>query len=167
MAMAQDAQRFQKLSQKKVVADRLHSVLSKHILSDLKLMLQPGQETGPLILAVALGTILSFIPAPILDTLVVGMIFARFRRINRSALIIARIVWNDLIVVPLYVPSFRFGMGLVETYKINESSFEIKLLGFSLGLISLTAAATALSVAVTLVFFKILHKWQMSPSRYS
>ena len=53
-----------------------------------------------IVIAVALGTILGFMPAPFLDSLLVGVIFARFRQINRSALLAARIVWNDLIVVP-------------------------------------------------------------------
>ncbi|MFN2304588.1 MAG: hypothetical protein ACK2TV_12740, partial [Anaerolineales bacterium] len=124
------------------------------------------QAFVPVIVAVALGTILSFIPAPILDTLFVGIIFARFRQVNRSALLLARVVWNDLIVVPLYVPSFRFGMRLLEPYTVNEPSFVIKALGFSLGLTILTAAAAILSMVVTFGLIKIFQKWQMTPSNF-
>jgi hypothetical protein len=165
MALVQDAlQVFQKFSQKNALINRVYKSLNQYFLSDFKLLLQPGQAPAPFILAIMLGTILSFIPAPILDTIVVGMIFARFRRINRSALILARIVWNDLIVVPLYVPGFRIGMRLVHPYSVNETSLTIKVLGFSLGLILLTAAATILSTVITLGFIKILHKRQMMVS---
>jgi hypothetical protein len=164
MTIAQDVvQGFREFSQKYVLTYRLSNALNQYILSDFKVLIQPDQAFVPLIVAVALGTILSFIPAPILDTLFVGIIFARFRQVNRSALLLARVVWNDLIVVPLYVPSFRFGMRLLEPYTVNEPSFAIKVVGFSLGLTMLTAAATIISTTVTLGLIKIFQKWQMKP----
>ena len=167
MTKAQDvSQAFQKLSQKYVLTYRLYNALNQYVLSDFKVLLRPDQPSGPLIVAVALGTILSFLPAPVLDTLVVGVIFARFRRVNRSALLLARMVWNDLIVLPLYVPGFRFGMRLVDPYTVNEPSFVIKALGFSLGLTILPAAAAILSMVVTFGLIKIFQKWQMTPSNF-
>lgn len=166
MTAVQDTlQGFQKLSQKNALVCRLSRALNQHILPDFKVLFQPGQAPAPLVIAVALGTILSFIPAPLLDSLLVGVIFARFRQVNKSALLAARIVWNDLVVVPLYVPGFRFGMRLVEPFTVNDTTLAIKIIGFSLGLVLLTAAATIASAAIMVGFISVLRLWQNSPSR--
>jgi hypothetical protein len=150
---------FQKLSQKDTLICRLHRALDECILSDFRILLKPDQAPAPLIVAVAIGTILSFIPAPFLDSLLVGLIIARFRKINRSALIASRIVWNDLVVVPLYVPGFRFGMQLVEPFSLNVPTFAIKTIGFSLGLLFLTTTATILSAGLMFALVSILNRW--------
>ncbi len=149
---------FQIFFQKNALLYRLHKALNEHILSDLRVLLQPDQAPAPLVVAAALGTVISFIPAPFLDSLLIGLVIARFRKINRSALIASRIVWNDLIVVPLYVPGFRFGMRLVEPFSVNDPSFALKLMGFSLGLLFLTTAATILSVGTMFAFLSILQR---------
>jgi hypothetical protein len=150
---------FQKSSPKNTLVYRLHHGLDEYILSDLRVLLQPDQAPAPLVIAAALGTILSFIPAPFLDTFLVGLIIARCRKINRSVLIASRIVWNDLLVVPLYLPGFRFGMQLVEPFSLNEPTFAIKIIGFSLGLLFLTAVATILSAGMMFAFVSIVNRW--------
>jgi uncharacterized protein (DUF2062 family) len=164
MAVVQDTiLSFQKISQKNALVYRLHRVIDEYILSDLRILFQPDQTPAPLVIAVALGTILSFIPAPFLDSLLVGLIIARFKKINRSALIASRIVWNDLIVVPLYVPGFRFGMQLVEPFLVKEPTFTIKIIGFSLGLMFMTTLATILSAGTVFAFVSILNRWRSAP----
>jgi hypothetical protein len=166
MTIAQDAvQGLQKLSPKNSLSIRLSRVLNQYIVSDFRLLLQAGQSPAPLVFAAALGTILSFIPTPFLDSLLIGIITVRFRQINRAALFTARIIWNDFIVVPLYLPGFRFGMRLIQPHVINDSSLTIKILGFSLGLFLLTAAATIISTVMMLSFLLILQQWHRSPSR--
>lgn len=154
---------FQIFFQKNALLYRLHKALNEHILSDLRVLLQPDQAPAPLVVSAALGTVISFIPAPFLDSLLIGLVIARFRKINRSALIASRIVWNDLIVVPLYVPGFRFGMRLVEPFSVNDPSFGLKIMGFSLGLLFLTTAATILSVGMMFAFLSILQRLRNSP----
>jgi len=164
-AYQETLQVFQKLSQKNTLFNRIHEAINQHIVSDFKDLFQPGQAPGPYVTAVVLGTMLSFIPAPLLDSLLVGVIFARFRQVNRAALLAARIIWNDLIVVPLYWPSFRFGLRLLEPYSANNSTFTIKVLAFSLGLLLLTAAATFLSAMIMVVFIATLNRWRKLSSR--
>ncbi len=70
---------------------------------------------APLALAAAfaLGTLTSFLPLPIFDSLLaVGLAF-KFARLNKGAIFLARAVWNDLLVVPLYAPGFKVGQWLV------------------------------------------------------
>jgi hypothetical protein len=143
---------------------RLHRALNEYILSDLRGMLLPNQPPGPFVVAAILGTILSFMPAPFLDSLLVGLIFARFRKINRSALIVSRIIWNDLIVVPLYMPGFRLGMRLIEPFSKNEPTFAIKIIGFSLGLLLLTVAAAAVSAGTMSALVLIFQRWRRRPA---
>ena len=166
MTAVQDTvQGFQKFSQENALLQRLYGLIKRHLLSECVVLLLPGQAPAPLVVAVALGTTLSFIPAPLLDSLLVGVIFARFRQVNRSALLAARIVWNDLVVVPLYVPGFRFGMRLLDPFTVNDTTLAIKVTAFSLGLVFLTAAATLLSVALMFALIMILKRLQRSPSR--
>ena len=163
-AYQEKLQLFQKKSQKNILFDRVHGMIDQYIVSDLKNLLQPGHDPGPLVTAVVLGTILSFIPAPFLDSFLVGVLVIRFRQLNRAAILAARLVWNDLIVVPLYWPSFRLGLRLLEPYSANNPTFTTNVLAFSLGLMLLTAAATFLSAALMLVVVVVLERWQQSSS---
>lgn len=157
MALVQETiQGFPNGAQINKLVNRVRSAIEQHFVSDLKLMLQPGQAPAPLIIAVALGTILSFIPAPVLDSLLVGVILTRYRQVNRTALLAARIVWNDLIVVPLYVPGFRFGMRLLEPFFVNSSQLSARIIAFSLGLLLLASAATIISAIVMFGFVTLL-----------
>lgn len=150
------------VTQKIDLVFRVRSAIDQYFLCDLKIMLQPGQAPAPLIIAVALGTILSFIPAPLLDSLLVGVIFARYRQVNRAALLTARVVWNDLVVVPLYVPGFRFGMRLLEPFFVNNSALSVRFIAFSLGLVILASAATFISAVVMFSIVTVLDQWRRS-----
>lgn len=141
---------------------RIHSAIDRLILGDIRALLQPGQSATPLVLSAVLGTLLSFMPAPILDTLLVGIIFARFRQINRSALLAARLVWNDFVVVPLYVPGYRFGMSLLDPYVVGGSTLTARAGAFSLGLLALTLSAAIISAAVMFIFITLLGHWRGS-----
>lgn len=83
------------------------------IAAELHALRNPAQPVGELAAAFALGTLISFIPVPILDTLLVGLVFTRLKRINRAPIFIARVIWNDLLVYPLYGPGYRLGSALV------------------------------------------------------
>ena len=157
MALVQETiQGFPNGAQINNLVCRVRSAIEQHFVSDLKVMLQPGQAPAPLIIAVALGTILSFIPAPVLDSFLVGIILTRYRQVNRTALLATRIVWNDLIVVPLYVRGFRFGMHLLEPFFVNSSPLSLRIFAFSLGLLLLASAATIISTIVMFGFITLL-----------
>lgn len=152
-------------SQKKAVVYRVRGAIRRHVLHDLKVMLQPDQAPASLVTAVALGTMLSFIPVPVLDTLLVGVIIARYRRVNRSALLIARFFWNDFVVVPLYVTVFRLGMRLLDPFFANNTTITVRVFAFSLGLLIVASAATVASSAVVFCFVTVLRQRQGSSFR--
>lgn len=161
-AFQETLQGFQKFSQNNALLYRLRGAINQYVVTDCKNLFQAGQAPGPYVIAASLGTILSFIPAPLLDTLLVGIIFARFRQVNRPVLLAARIIWNDLIVFPLYFPGFRFGLQLLEPYSANYTSFTIKVMAFSIGLLGLTAAATFLSASIMFVLVTVLQRRRSS-----
>lgn len=134
--------------------------IGEQFLLDLKTILQPGQAPLPLILAVALGTMLSFVPAPFLDSLLVGIILARYRQINRPLVLAARMVWNDLIVVPLYVPGFRLGMRFLQILAVDNGTPQVRIAGFALGVVALASAATIASVLSMFCLLLLLRQWQ-------
>jgi hypothetical protein len=140
----------------------LHQLIDRLVLQDLRSLLSPGQAPAPLVGAAILGTMLSFIPAPFVDTLLVGFIFARFRSVNRSALLAARVLWNDLIVIPLYLPGFRFGMSLLEPHFQNTSGLQVQAGAFLLGLFVLTSIAASVSGVVMFSFITLLRYRQSS-----
>jgi uncharacterized protein (DUF2062 family) len=80
---------------------------------ELKELRNPTHSAGGLAAAFALGTLLSFIPVPLLDSMLVGMVLARFKQVNRAALLMARLIWNDLLVFPLYGPGYRLGSAVL------------------------------------------------------
>ncbi len=136
--------------------------IDRLILHDLRALLSPGQPPAPLVAAAILGTLLSFIPAPFVDTLLVGLIFTRFKKVNRSALLAARFLWNDLVVLPLYVPGFRFGMSLLEPRVANSSAPPTQVAAFLLGLFALTLAAACISAVMMFSFVTFLQYWHGS-----
>jgi hypothetical protein len=134
----------------------LRQVIDRLVLQDLRSLLNPGQAPAPLVGAAMLGTLLSFIPVPFLDTFLVGFIFARFRNVNRAALLAARVLWNDLIVIPLYLPGFRFGMSLLEPHFADSLGLPVQAGAFLLGLFALTLLATCISAVVMFSFITLL-----------
>lgn len=71
------------------------------------------ESPAKLAFAFAVGTVTAFLPLIIIDTLLTVCILARFRQLNKVAVFGARAVWNDFLVVPLYVPGFRLGEYLI------------------------------------------------------
>jgi hypothetical protein len=136
--------------------------IDRLILHDLRALLSPGQPPAPLVAAAILGTLLSFIPAPFVDTLLLGLIITRFKKVNRSALLAARFLWNDLVVLPLYVPGFRFGMSLLEPRVANSSAPPTQAAAFLLGLFALTLAAACMSAVMMFSFVTLLRYWHGS-----
>jgi uncharacterized protein (DUF2062 family) len=140
--------------QNRIMATTIHSGRSalKQLLTDFRQLGHAQQSPGLLAAAFALGTLLSFIPAPFLDTLLVGLIVTRFPQVNRPALLSARFIWNDLIVVPLYAPGFRLGMALL-THAHTPAGLEV--LAFLLGALLLGVAATLLSAWLVFCLFSL------------
>lgn len=83
------------------------------IAEELRLLRDPALPAKQLAAAFALGTLISFIPVPVLDSLLVGLVLTRGKQINRAAIFIARLVWNDFLVYPLFGPGYRLGSALV------------------------------------------------------
>ena len=123
-------------------------------------LLSPNQAAGPVLLAFALGTLLSFIPAPLIDSVLVGVILARFRHVNRAALIAARIVWNDLVVIPLYLPAYRFSLSILEDLDQLTATIYLKPMAFILGVSCLALGAVFLGSTLLAALFMVVRLWQ-------
>lgn len=76
--------------------------------------LDATESPSKLALAFAVGTLTAFLPLIIVDTFLTLFILARFRQLNKVAVFGARAIWNDFVVVPLYVPGFKLGQFLLE-----------------------------------------------------
>ena len=115
-------------------------------LQELRCAVHPA---GSLAFSFAVGTLLSFIPVPLLDTILVGLVLARFKGLNRAPVFMARLIWNDLLVFPLYGPGYKLGTALVLPVLGSDPELPglgIKaapLLSFTTGLVVL-ATGTAL-----------------------
>jgi uncharacterized protein (DUF2062 family) len=117
---------------------------------------------SPLGLAVAfaLGTLTSFFPIPVLDSLLAVGLAIRFARLNKAAIFLARLVWNDLLVVPLYAPGLKIGrwvltavLGTAEPQAALHSNF-FWLLSFLVGAVILAGFAAFLGFLFILLFAK-------------
>ena len=115
-----------------------------------------GAAESPLALAAAfaLGTLTSFFPIPILDSLLAVGLTVRFERLNKAAIFAARVVWNDLLVVPLYGPGFKLGQ-LVLTAVLDTQENQAadhpyfwSLLSFIIGAALLAMVAAALGFLI-------------------
>ncbi len=83
---------------------------------ELKELRSPQHSAANLAAAFALGTMLSFIPVPLLDSMLVALIVTRFKQVNRASLFMARLLWNDLVVFPFYGPGYRIGAALLKPF---------------------------------------------------
>ncbi len=126
-------------------------VLFQAFVRDLKQTLRFDQSSSLLILAAVLGTILSFVPAPVLDSLLVGFILTRFKQVNRPILLAARLLWNDLLVVPLYMPGYRLGLLLLEPLAFNFGPTGTRLAAFLIGVAILMSVAAIISAALVVL----------------
>lgn len=144
------------------VATRIYGNLRRQIARDMLVLVEPEQTAKPLVIAAVLGTLLSFIPIPFLDTLLVSLIFARFGQINRSALLVARLIWNDFVVMPLYVPGFRIAMRLLVPYVADGMAFTVQIGAFVLTVLILSLAASFISAILMLAFLTIMNRRHQS-----
>jgi len=116
---------------------------------ELRELQNPAHSAKKLAAAFALGTLLSFIPVPLLDSMLVGVVLTRFKQVHRAPLFIARLLWNDLLVFPIYGPAYRLGSALLAP--LLHSSPEMPgvrsavapLLNFTLGSILMATSAAA------------------------
>ncbi|MDX1417395.1 MAG: DUF2062 domain-containing protein [Candidatus Promineifilaceae bacterium] len=102
--------------------------------------------------AFALGTLTSFLPVPILDSLLAVGLAAKFARLNKAAIFLARMVWNDLLVVPLYAPGFKLGQWVLASW-LSEGTGEIPIQPHLLLLFSFILGAMVLAVGAAISGF--------------
>lgn len=126
----------------------------------------PAHSAAKLAAAFALGTLLSFIPVPVLDTILVGMILARFKQVNRAPLFMARLIWNDFLVFPLFGPGYKLGSALLESLMGIDTELPAgvdmavnPLLSFMLGGVILAVSLTLLGYFAFLLAIKLYRAW--------
>lgn len=115
--------------------------------------------------AFALGTLTSFLPVPILDSLLAVGLALKFARLNKAAIFLARAVWNDLLVFPLYAPGLKVGRWVLSavfdpTRPLLVTHTQLTLLAsFLLGVIILASCA-AVSGFVAVLLLAGLIRWR-------
>ena len=127
--------------------------------------LQAADSPPALAAAFALGTLTSFFPVPILDSLLAVGLTVRFERLNKSAIFMARLVWNDLLVVPLYAPGFRVGQYVVTAVLDTQGPILIAHSQFLWLLCFLAGVAILASFAALLCFLIVFFCAKMAQSK--
>lgn len=85
--------------------DRLHAQWQE--------LLQAADAPHDAARSFAIGTSLNFMPLPALDVILAGLLLAKYKRLNRSALLLAFAVWNNFVVLPLYASGYKLGGAIV------------------------------------------------------
>lgn len=87
----------------------------------------------------AIGTLISVLPTPGLNFLLAAFLLARFKQLNKAALLASIGVWNGFVVAPLYALSYQIG-GL-----LFGGAADQLLKGFLLGNLMIAVGITAVS----------------------
>ena len=118
------------------------AALRQRAQGELRALSDPEQTAVALALAFATGTLLGFLPVPFLDSLLLALLLTRARRLNRPALLAGKMIWNELLVLPLYQPALRLGGLLLGAARTELTGPAAHALAFvlGLGLVALLAA---------------------------
>lgn len=99
----------------------------------------------------AVGTFVSILPTPGLNIALLALLGARFKGLNKAAMLAAVGVWNTLVVAPLYALSFQIGEWLfgltpvtLGTAPLPQALLSISK-SFLVGNVIIAAAITAVS----------------------
>lgn len=86
-----------------------------------QLLHQPGtpHEMG---VAFALGTFISLLPTPGLNTVLVMALVARWKQIHRPAIFTSLGVWNVFVAMPLYAIGIKAGQWLLGAANVSVES---------------------------------------------
>lgn len=125
--------------------------------SDLGTLADPAQPARALALAFATGTLLGFLPVPVLDSLVLAFLLARSRRLSRPAVLAGKMVWNELLVLPLYGPALRLGDRLVSGTAVQPLGLAGQALDFAVGLLLLALLAAAAGSLLFVLLLRLYH----------
>ena len=133
----------------------------------------PVHSADSLAAAFAVGTMLSFIPVPVLDTILVGLVLSRYKGLNRASIFLARLIWNDLLVFPLYGPGYKLGSTLI--LPIIGPDLEIPglsvpalpFLGFIIGAVILSVSMALAGYLAFLIGIKVYRAYFECDSTYS
>ena len=132
-------------------------------------LLQATDTPLGLAVAFALGTLTSFFPVPILDSLLTAGLVIRFTRLNKGAIFLARLVWNDLLVMPLYATGLKVGrwvlsaiLGVPDSYVSLHSNI-FWLLSFLVGAVILAAFAAVFGFLIILLLAKTVQSRKRTP----
>ncbi|MCA9921657.1 MAG: DUF2062 domain-containing protein [Anaerolineales bacterium] len=102
----------------------------------------------------ALGTLISVLPTPGFNIALAALLAARYKQLNKAALLAAVGVWNGFVVAPLYALSYQLGEMLFGTMPggFGVVSFPVALLslvkGFLVGNVLIALLVTAVSYLV-------------------
>lgn len=80
-------------------------------------------ETSPhaLALAFSVGTLISLLPTPGLNLVLIGLLTAVFKGIHKGALVASMGVWNIFVITPIYALGHLVGTRLVEDTAVFPS----------------------------------------------
>lgn len=120
----------------------------------------PAASPARLATAFAIGTLLSFIPLPVLDSLLVSLVLVRFRQVNKATLLAARLVWNDLVILSLAPTGYRLGVSMLPTSMILSAdpapTGKLIMLALNYAIGNLLIAITATTACYVIVWLGVL-----------
>ena len=130
---------------------------------DLAKLMDPTVPGIVLTSSFAVGVILGFLPFPFVDAVVLALLIRYCGRINRPAMLAGKMVWNELLVAPLYFPALRLGSRLLVGFEAQVSAaWVLPVAGFLLGIAVITITAAVASSLVFLLTIRLLHSWRSS-----
>ncbi|UCC54689.1 MAG: DUF2062 domain-containing protein [Anaerolineaceae bacterium] len=139
--------------------------LRRQLRRELKELCNPAVPPARLAMAFAVGTLLSFIPLPVLDSLLVSLVLVRFRQLNKASLVAARLVWNDLVVLSLAPTSYRLGVSILpETLiasadPVPASKLIMLVLNVAIGNLLIAVAATIGCYMLVWLGMIVVRRW--------
>lgn len=102
----------------------------------------------------ALGTLISVLPTPGFNIALAALLAARYKQLNKAALLTAVGVWNGFVVAPLYALSYQLGevmFGVMPTglagVSLHVAALSL-LKGFLVGNVLIAMLVTAVSYLV-------------------
>jgi len=104
-----------------VLARKAAATVRCQLRREMQELRSPAASPTRLATAFAIGTLLSFIPLPLLDSLLVSLVLVKFRQVNKATLLAARLVWNDLVILSIARTSYRLGVSMLPTSMISSA----------------------------------------------
>jgi uncharacterized protein (DUF2062 family) len=128
----------------------------------IRTILEPNVSAPVVAGSFALGTVISLLPVPGVDVVLISLLAVAFKSLHRGALLAALGVWNMFVVAPLYALTFHVSTMLVGApvsfgtgTQWNE---QLRTFGLELLVSNLIMVLSLTAVSYSLVFLLVRHR---------